>query len=146
MNRRALLLGSGAAALLAGCSVKIEVELPRIQASAGRITAWLVKKLGTIPLLAPLLGAVKAENDKVQAYKVSDGWGPIMRDLLAGFVKAAQAVMQLAAMVYPPLGPVLAIAGKVISAISAYSSMAGAVGDVPPSLDEADALLKQLEA
>ena len=141
MNRRAFLLSATA---LAGCSFNIKVELPRIQIQAGRLTAWIASKFeGWAPAL---VRAVSAENAKIQAMKVADGWGPIARDILTNFVKAAAAILQasasIASFAFPGLGPFISIAQKVVAALSAFSNLTGA-GDVP-SLDDADKALAEL--
>lgn len=145
MNRRALLAGVGALAL-AGCSVNIAVELPKIQIDASRLTAWIVAKFnGWAPALVK---AVQAGNAKLQTMTPAGGWGPIVREVLTGFIKAAQMILSAASTILPLLGipaTVLALAGKVVSALAAFSNLAGAAGDAP-RLADTDAMLAVLEA
>ena len=131
--------------MLAGCSFNIKVELPRIQISADRITNWIAAKFNS---WAPaLVNAVKAENAKIQAMTVAGGWGPLAKEIIGGFIKAAQGILSAASTVAPILGIPLAalkLAGEVIAALSAFSNLAGA-GAVP-SLDDADKALAELGA
>lgn len=141
MNRRFFLTGVSAVAL-AGCSMDITIELPRIQGIAARFTAWIVSKFAWA---AAVIQPIVDKNAEIQKLSPSQGWGPILRMALSDFVDVARMALKGIGLVAPIPAAYMNLASNILTALSGWISATGparaglAAGAEPNALTLADA-------